>query len=116
MTAEDFDVKDAIYQLRLLLADPISGLMQKALNTNWNEEYSKDFDLATTFDCFVDDVNRINTVLQLHDFLSACSSKDFKFMQTNDPNDLDLEYKDEEWLITLKNRIEKQLEAYRDEG
>ena len=32
------------------------------------------------------------------------------------PNDLDLEYKDEEWLITLKNRIEKQLEAYRDEG
>ena len=67
---EDFNVKDAIYQLGLLLADPTTGLMQKALNTNWNEQYNKDFDLATTFDCFVDDVNRINTVLQLHDWLA----------------------------------------------
>ena len=67
---EDFNVKDAIYQLGLLLADPTTGLMQKALNTNWNEQYNKDFDIATTFDCFVDDVNRINTVLQLHDWLA----------------------------------------------
>ena len=32
MTEEDFNVKDAIYQLGLLLADPTTGLMQKALN------------------------------------------------------------------------------------
>ena len=70
MTEEDFDVKDAIYQLGLLLADPMSGLMAKALQTKWDEQYNKDFDLATTFDCFVDDVNRINTVLQLHDWLA----------------------------------------------
>ena len=68
--SEEFDIEDAIHELGILLADEQTGLMQKALETNWNEQYNKDFDLITTWECFVGDVNRIETVIQLHDWLS----------------------------------------------
>ena len=68
--SEEFDIGNAIHELGILLADPMTGLMQKALETNWNEQYNKDFDLITTWECFVGDVNRIETVAQLHDWLA----------------------------------------------
>ena len=68
--SEEFDIEDAIHELGVLLADPMTGLMQKALETNWNEQYNKDFDLLIAWECFVGDVNRIETVIQLHDWLS----------------------------------------------
>ena len=82
MMSEKFDIDNAIHELGILLADPMTGLMQKALETNWNEQYNKDFDLITTWECFVDDVNRIETVIQLHDWLSENIDKLKKIGET----------------------------------
>lgn len=82
MSEEPFDIEDAIHQLGILVADPMTGLMQKALETNWNEQYNKDFDLITTWECFVGDVNRIETVIQLHDWLSENIDKLKKIGET----------------------------------
>ena len=82
MSEEPFDIEDAIHELGILLADPMTGLMQKALETNWNEQYNKDFDLITTWECFVGDVNRIETVIQLHDWLSENIDKLKKIGET----------------------------------
>ena len=60
----------------------MTGLMQKALETNWNEQYNKDFDLNTVWECFVGDVNRIETVIQLHDWLSENIDKLKKIGET----------------------------------
>ena len=82
MSEEHFDIEDAIHELGILLADEQTGLMQKALETNWNEQYNKDFDLITTWECFVGDVNRIETVIQLHDWLSENIDKLKKIGET----------------------------------
>ncbi len=109
MNENNLDIDKCIWELGILLGDPMSGLMQQALENNWNEQYSKDFDLATTWDCFQSDVNRINNVLLLHDFLCDISLDTWKFIQTDDPNDLNLEYKSIEWLNRLKERIENEI-------
>ena len=68
MTKEEFDFEDAIHELGVLLSDDINGLLITTLKQNFYEEY-KDFDTITAWDCLVDRVNRVNTVLELHDYL-----------------------------------------------
>ena len=65
------EIEDAVHQLGVLLADPMQGLLVKALMTDWSKQYNKDFDLITMWDCFQSDVNRIQTVLELHDWLAV---------------------------------------------
>lgn len=66
--SEEFDVEDAIYQLGVILSDSVNGLIISTLKKNFYEEY-KQFDTMTAWECFIDEVNRVNTVCELHDYL-----------------------------------------------
>ena len=68
MMDKEFDIREAIHQLGVLLVDETQGLILKTLKKDFYEEY-KDFDTITAWECFVDEVNRVNTVIQLHDYL-----------------------------------------------
>ena len=66
--SEEFDVENAVYELGVLLGDRFNGVIINTLKKNFYEEY-KQFDTMTAWDCFVDEVNRVNTVCELHDYL-----------------------------------------------
>ena len=68
MMDKEFDIEDAIHQLGVLLIDETQGLLPNTLKKNFDEEY-KDFDTITAWECFVEEVNRVNTVCELHDYL-----------------------------------------------
>lgn len=65
---KEFDIREAIHQLGVLLVDETTGLIPNTLKKNFSEEY-KDFDTISAWECFVEEVNRVNTVCELHDFL-----------------------------------------------
>lgn len=64
----EFNLEDAVYQLGVLLMDETTGVIPKTLKKNFNEEY-RGFDTITVWECLVDEINRINTVAELHDYL-----------------------------------------------
>ena len=68
MTAKRFNIEKAIYELEVLLCDETQGLLLQTLKKDFYEEY-KDFDIVIAWECFVEEVNRVNTVCELHDFL-----------------------------------------------
>ena len=67
MTPKEID--NAIYQLGVLLADEMTGLIITTMQQNFYEKYKR-FDLMIAWDCFVDEINRVETVIQLHDYLA----------------------------------------------
>ena len=74
MTERQFtveDIEDMIYQLGVLITDASQGILITTLKKNFFEEYKK-FDTITAWECFVDQVNRIQSVVELHDFLAEC--------------------------------------------
>lgn len=66
---EQFDIEDAIHQLGVLLADEMSGLMITTMQQDFYEKYKK-FELTTAWECFVDEINRVEKIIQLHDWLA----------------------------------------------
>ena len=64
----DFDIEDGIHQLEVLLSDDFDGLLITTLKKDFYGKY-KDFDTVSAWECFVDEVNRVNTVCELHDYL-----------------------------------------------
>ena len=82
MTEKQFtveDIEDMIYQLGVLITDATQGLLITTLKKNFFEEYKK-FDTITAWECFVDEVNRIESVVELHDFLAECNKEDWKLL------------------------------------
>ena len=82
MTEKQFtveDIEDMIYQLGVLIKDASQGLLITTLKKNFFEEYKK-FDTITAWECFVDQVNRIQSVVELHDFLAECNKEDWKLL------------------------------------
>lgn len=82
MTEKQFTVEyieDMIYRLGVLIADDSQGLLITTLKKNFFEEYKK-FDTITAWECFVDQVNRIQSVVELHDFLAECNKEDWKLL------------------------------------
>ncbi|MDO5832432.1 MAG: hypothetical protein Q4Q14_06280 [Methanobrevibacter sp.] len=82
MTEKQFtveDIEDMIYQLGVLIADASQGILITTLKKNFFEEYKK-FDTITAWECFVDQVNRIQSVVELHDFLAECNKEDWKLL------------------------------------
>ena len=82
MTEKQFtveDIEDMIYQLGVLITDASQGLLITTLKKNFFEEYRK-FDTITAWECFVDEVNRIESVVELHDFLAECNKEDWKLL------------------------------------
>ena len=55
----------------------MSGLLVKTLQRNFYEEF-KDFTLMEAFECMVDEVNRVDKVIELHDILVDCSREDLE--------------------------------------
>lgn len=82
------DIEDMLYALGVLLDDPLSGIVLKTLQRNFFEEF-KEFTLMEAFDCMVDDVNRVNKVIELHDFLVGISKEDWKALLEKMDNDGD---------------------------
>ena len=82
MTEKQFtveDIEDMIYQLGVLITDASQGLLITTLKKNFFEEYKK-FDTITAWECFDDEVNRIESVVELHDFLAECNKEDWKLL------------------------------------
>ena len=82
MTEKQFtveDIEDMIHKLGVLIADETQGLLITTLKKNFFEEY-KEFDTITAWECFVDEVNRIESVVELHDFLVGCNKEDLKLL------------------------------------
>lgn len=82
MTEKQFtveDIEDMIYKLGVLIVDESQGLLINTLKKNFFEEY-KQFDTLTAWECFVDEVNRIQSVIELHDFLVECNKEDLKLL------------------------------------
>ncbi|MBQ6100352.1 MAG: hypothetical protein IJL02_10895 [Methanobrevibacter sp.] len=73
------DIEDMIYQLGVLIADDSWGLLITTLKKNFFEEY-KQFDTVTAWERFVDEVNRIQSIIELHDFLAECDKEDLKLL------------------------------------
>lgn len=73
------DIEDMIYKLGVLIVDESQGLLINTLKKNFFEEY-KQFDTLTAWECFVDEVNRIQSVIELHDFLVECNKEDLKLL------------------------------------
>lgn len=70
------DFIDMIYALGVLLSDE-NGLISKTLQRNFYEEF-KEFTLMEAFECMVDEVNRLNKVIELHDILAESSREDLE--------------------------------------
>lgn len=68
MTVKRFNIENAINKLGVLLCDETQGLLLQTLKKDFYEEY-KDFDTLTAWECFVEEVNRLDTVCELHDYL-----------------------------------------------
>lgn len=66
----DKELSDAIHELGVLLGDPLTGLMVTTMKQDFWEKY-KGFELHRAWECFVDEINRVNTVIELHDELVA---------------------------------------------
>lgn len=66
---EQFDIEDAIHQLGVLLVDEMSGLMITTMQQDFYEKYKKS-ELTTAWECFVDEINRVEKIIQLHDWLA----------------------------------------------
>lgn len=62
------EIENAIYELGVILVDEMNGLVAITMQQNFWEKY-KNFDLMVAWECFVDEVNRVNKVLELHDEL-----------------------------------------------
>ena len=78
MKAEEID--KAICQLGVLLSDEMTGLIVTTMKQDFYEKYKK-FDLITAWDCFVDEINRVNDVIQLHDELCKYTKEDWKMFE-----------------------------------
>ena len=67
---EGKEFSEAIYDLGVLLADPTNGLIVTTMKQNFYIKF-KNLELIEAWDCFVDEINRINTIIKLHDELVA---------------------------------------------
>lgn len=66
----DKELIDAIHELGVLLSDPTTGLIVTTMKQDFYEKF-KEFELIEAWDCLVDEINRVNTVIKLHDELVA---------------------------------------------
>lgn len=77
-----------LYELGVLLADEREGIIASTLRKDFDEAY-QNFDLMTAWECLVDEINRVDTVLELHDALAdlpeECKEKINKII--SDQND-----------------------------
>ena len=104
-----FDYRRGLRDLYIVLTDEESGLVKQILERDALEYYDGVGDLVTILECFEDDVHRVWNLVEFYDELADKLDEDWRFFFTNDPNDLELRFRDRAWLERLKNRIGNQL-------
>ena len=72
------DFIDMVYALGVLLSDE-NGLIAKTLRRDFFEDY-KNFTLMEAFECMVDEVNRVQSLIELHDILAEASKEDLEVL------------------------------------
>ena len=77
------DLEKMIHDLGVELGDPESGLIVKTLKRDFFEEF-KDFSVMDAFECMVDDVNRVDKIILLHDLLAETSREDLERLLKGD--------------------------------
>ena len=88
MTDKDYTVDDLermIFDLGVLLSDD-NGVMAQTLRRNFFEEF-KDFSIMEAFECMVDEVNRVNKIILLHDILAEASREDLERLLNGDDDE-----------------------------
>lgn len=100
-------INNAITALGIMLEDA----MKDALNTRYCEKYEDyGFDLITSFECMLDDVNRIAKVIDLHDALASAGGRDLLYAFTADVDNLYIGFMWREDLQKLLEKIKEELE------
>lgn len=85
------------------------GVINQVLERDNSVYYDGVGDMVTMMECMADDVARVWRLVEWHDELAEIDIDTWKFIETDDPNDLELRFKDTDWLIRLKERIDAEL-------
>lgn len=73
-------IEKIIQDLEIHLTDPTNGIIKKTLNKNYYEEY-KEYGLIEAFECTLEEINRINNLIELHDILIQLNEKELKILE-----------------------------------
>lgn len=113
---ESVGLDQGISDLYIILNDEFEGLIKRLLDTDFNEKHS-DKDFVTALECMEDEVSRVWRLVEWHDKLAEIGDGTWKFIESDDPNDLELRFKTTDWLVRLKERIgvELMLRQLKDE-
>lgn len=110
MVDEKVSLDQGISDLYIVLNDEFDGVIKRVLDTDFNEKYSDmGFDFVTALECMEDEVSRVWRLVEWHDALAEIDDATWKFLESDDPNDLELKFKESAWLSRLKERIEVEL-------
>jgi len=111
MRLEDgvFDYGKGLRDLYIVLNEETDGLIKQILERDALEHYDGLGDLVTILECFEDDVHRVWNLVEFHDVLAEADDDDWNFFLSQDPNDLELRFKESDWLLRLKERIKVEL-------
>lgn len=106
-------INDAIYDLGMLISDESIGMIRYALTTKYFDKYDKNNTLIDMFDCMVEEVNAINNVIELYDFLQNIPNEDWKYLLEDEISFEDKSYYE---LLELKKNIDKELDKRENES
>lgn len=101
-------LEKGISDLYVILTDE-NGIINQVLERDNEVYYDGVGDIVTMIECMADDVARVWRLVEWHDELAEISTATWKFIETDDPNDLELRFKNTDWLIRLKERIDAEL-------
>ena len=106
---KNVSLDQGLTDLYIILTDEFEGIIKRLLDTNFSEKYSDKFDLVTALECMEDEVSRVWRLVGWHDKLAEIDTETWKFIESDNPNDLELTFKESAWLLRLKERIEVEL-------
>jgi len=114
---EKVSLDQGLTDLYIVLNDEFDGVIKRLLDTDFSEKYS-DTDFVTALECMEDEVSRVWRLVLWHDALTEIDDATWKFVESDDPNALELRFKESDWLVRLKKRIEVELmlRKLRNEG
>lgn len=105
MVDEKVSLEKGVNDLFVVLT---SEVIPSYLEREYKEIYDFD-DVVVNFECMADDVARVWRLVEWHDKLAEIDTGLWKFLESDDPNDLELRFKTTDWLVRLKERIGVEL-------
>lgn len=112
MNEEEIKTKETLNQYLQDWGILLEEQMNIALDTNWGQKFL--WDTAVSWECFADEVNRIEHCITLHDDLVTIDSDFLMFALTLDFKWIPLHYFDKEVLEEWKKIIDDELAKDRE--